>query len=47
MSCPGMAPQAKLAHFDMGPGFGFIGPPDLRDMFNFAYAANARIHSNR
>jgi len=43
----GMAPFAKIAFFDIGKDNGVHRPSDLaNDMFEWQYAAGARIHSN-
>ncbi|CEO95872.1 hypothetical protein PBRA_004585 [Plasmodiophora brassicae] len=43
----GMAPQAKVAFFDIGRRNGqLVLPDDLTQMLQWAYVAGARIHSN-
>lgn len=43
----GMAPDAKLAFFDLGmTDRSFLKVPALKDIFQSAYDAGARVHSN-
>jgi hypothetical protein len=43
----GMGPEAKLAFFDLGmTERSFLKVPALTDIFQSAYDAGARVHSN-